>query len=106
MSFRLLYLMHIVLALCRKVDTKMTEDHKLMHILKGIMHYVFNPLVFKDIDSQTDYYLVLTFRSKSQCIACLLNMAATSTCKNLHMATHPSSLELCGAKLKPQHVHI
>lgn len=52
MSFILLYLMHIVLALCRKVDTEMTEANKLMHILKGIMHYVFNPLVFKDIDSQ------------------------------------------------------
>lgn len=92
------YLTYIqdVLALCRKVDPRMSEADKVAHVIKGIADDAFHLLVFKN--SSTVQAIITECRrfeeAKSRRIAHpfprLPNTAATSTCEDLRSLPTPN----------------
>lgn len=84
------YLTYIqdVLALCRKVDSQMSEADKVGHIIKGIADDAFHLLVFKnsstvhDIISECRRFEEAKSRRVLHQFARLPNTAATSTCED------------------------
>ncbi|XP_077506801.1 uncharacterized protein LOC144116014 [Amblyomma americanum] len=86
-----------VLALCRKVDSAMSEAEKVGHILKGIADDAFNLLLCKDcatVDSVLQVYRQFE-QAKQRRIAHrfdrLPNTAATSSCEDLPTVQQPSN---------------
>ncbi|XP_077496029.1 uncharacterized protein LOC144106942 [Amblyomma americanum] len=90
-----------VLALCRKVDSAMSETDKVGHILKGIVDDAFNLLLCKDC-AKVDSVLQVCRQfeqAKHRRIAPrfdrLPNTAATSSCEDLptlQQPSHPANL--------------
>lgn len=95
------YLTYIqdVLALCRKVDERMSEEDKVNHVLKGIADDAFHLLVYKNFSTIDD--VINECRrfeeAKSRRIAHqftrLPNTAATSSCEDLHSPHQPPTSE-------------
>ncbi|XP_077512696.1 uncharacterized protein LOC144123831 [Amblyomma americanum] len=92
-----------VLALCRKVDSAMSETDKVGHILKGIAHDAFNLLLCKDCATVDSVLQVCRQfeQAKHRRIARrfdrLPNTAATSSCEDLptlQQPSHPANLTI------------
>ncbi|XP_077498587.1 uncharacterized protein LOC144109649 [Amblyomma americanum] len=85
-----------VLALCRKVDSAMSETDNVGHILKGIADVAFNLLLCKDCTTVDSVLRVCRqfeqaeHRRIAPRFDCLPNTPATSSCKDLRTLQEPS----------------
>lgn len=96
------YLTYIqdVLALCRRVDSQMSEADKVAHVIKGIADDAFHLLVFKnsstvqDIISECRRFEEAKSRRVLHQFTRLPNTAATSTCEDPRLPSTESSSDV------------